>query len=302
MTAPTAPVDGMVRAMHAAGILPTDPSAIAADGVLRRFHGDGHRPGTRNVAVALHHDHGFAQDWKTGATCTWSAKSTTKMSRAERDVFYAQIRAAKAEAQRQREVEQQHAAERAAHLWAKTKPARADHPYLVRKRIEPGYARQMGDMLVLKIEDIDGAIRSLQYIGPDGIKRMLTGGAKKSHFVIVSGSLPAQRVLICEGWATGMSLATQHDDAAVLAAVDCGNLRHVAEAVRRRYPDEQIVVGADDDRLINGNPGLTKAREAAAAVGGRLIRPAWPEGSPQSLTDFNDLAAWLGDYPEAAHA
>ena len=295
----TDPVAGLLEQMRIAGIEPTDPGVIVADGLIHRFRVEGDKLGTLNGWFVLHHDHGAAGTWKGGATCTWSSKSTARMSRSEKDAFHASIRQAKAEAQRQREVEQQHAAERAAELWSKTKPASADHPYLVRKRIEPGNARQAGELLVLKIEDIDGAIRSLQYIGPDGTKRMLSGGAKRGHFILVAGSLPADLIVIAEGFATASTVATQFSGAAVLAAIDAGNLLPVAEVVRRRHPDTQIIIAADDDRLTDGNPGFSKAREAAAAVKGNIIRPVWPEGSPQSLSDFNDLSAWL---MEVSHA
>lgn len=296
---PADPVADMLDAMRSNGIEPTDPGVIVADGVIHRFRAEGDRAGTRNGWCVLRPTFGVAGSWKTGASCTWSSKSTSSMSRSEKDELYRSIRESKAEAQRQREVEQQHAAERAAELWGKAKPANPAHPYLVRKRIEPGNARQSGDLLVLLIEDIDGAIRSLQYIGPDGTKRMLSGGAKRGHFIIVAGSLPADLIVIAEGFATASTVATQFPGAAVLATLDCGNLEPVARAVRSRYPDAQIEVAADDDRATPGNPGLTKAREAAAAVRGKIIRPVWPEGSPQSLSDFNDLAAWL---MEVSHA
>lgn len=288
------PVAGLLEQMRVVGVEPNDPGLIVADGVIHRFRVEGDKPGTLNGWFVLHHDHGAAGTWKGGTTCTWSSKPTARMSRTEKDAFHAAIRQAKAEAQRQREVEQQHAAERAAELWSKAKPASAEQPYLVHKGgLEPGNARQSGDLLTLKIEDIDGNTRSLQYIGPDGAKRMLSGGAKRGHFIIVAGSLPADLIVIAEGFATASTVATQFPGAAVLAAIDAGNLLPVAEVVRRRDPDAQIIIAADDDRLTDGNPGLTKAREAAAAVKGKIIRPVWPEGSPQSLTDFNDLAAWL---------
>ena len=290
---PADPVAGLLDAMRAAGIEPADPGLIVADGILHRFRVEGDKSGSLNGWAVLHHDHGAAGTWKGGATCTWSSKSTSRMSRSERDAFYAKVREAKAEAQRQREVEQQHAADRAAELWSKTRPASPSHPYLVKKRIEPGNARQQGAVLVLRIIDIDGNLRGLQYIGPDGAKRMLSGTNKKSHFIGVAGSLPADLIVIAEGFATASTVAREFPGACVLAAIDAGNLEPVARAVRAGHPAAQIVVAADDDRATPGNPGLTKAREAAAAVGGTLIRPAWPEGAPDDLSDFNDLGAWL---------
>ena len=299
---PTDPVAGLLDAMRAAGIEPADPGLIVADGVIQRFRVEGDRSGSLNGWCVLHHDHGAAGTWKGGATCTWSAKSTSRMSRSERDALYAKVRAAKAEAQRQREVEQQHAADRAAELWSKAALASPDHPYLRRKHVEPGNARQRGDLLVLLVQDIDGHPRSLQFIAGDGAKKLLTGGAKRGNFILVAGSLPADLIVIAEGFATASTVATQFPGACVLAAIDAGNLEPVARAVRARYPAAQIVVAADDDRATPGNPGLTKAREAAAAVGGKLVRPVWPPGSPLELSDHNDLHAWLIEHPEVSHA
>jgi putative DNA primase/helicase len=284
-------VAALLDTMLAHGIAPTDPSEIVADGMLRRFRVDGDRPRSRNGWAVLHHDHGAAGSWKSGVTCAWSSKAASRMNRHEMGVHLRLIRQAKAESQR--EAEQQAAAARASMLWAKARPASPDHPYLVRKRIPPGNARQSGDLLVLKIEDVSGNTRSLQYIAGDGIKRMLSGGSKKGHFIIAACSLPAGLIVIAEGFATASTVATQFPGAAVLAALDAGNLEPVALAIRAKFPAVQIVVCADDDRLTPGNPGLTKARAAAGAVSGKLVRPVWPDGAPDSLTDINDLAVFM---------
>ena len=294
------PVAGLLDAMRTAGIEPADPGLLVADGTLHRVRVEGDKPGSLNGWYVLRPAFGVAGSWKSGLSCTWSAKSTARMSRVEKDAFHAQMRKAKAEAQRQREADQRQAAERAADLWSKATPATPDHPYLARKHVAPGNARQSGDRLVLKIEDIDGNLHGLQYIGGSGgIKRMLTGTNKRGHFVLVAGSLPADLFVIGEGWATCSTVATQFPGACVLAAVDCGNLEPVARAVRSRYPAAQIVIASDDDRLTPGNPGLTKAREAAAAARAKLVRPVWPDGAPGTATDFNDLAVLM---MEASHA
>ncbi|OYV34994.1 MAG: hypothetical protein B7Z83_07810, partial [Thiomonas sp. 20-64-5] len=107
------PAAGLLDALRAAGINPIDPGEIVADGTLRRFRAEGDKPGTRNGWAVLHQDHGAGGSWKSGVTCTWSEKATARMTRAEKDAFHADIRKAKAEAQRQREAEQHAAAERA---------------------------------------------------------------------------------------------------------------------------------------------------------------------------------------------
>ena len=53
-------------------------------------------------------------------------------------------------------------------------------------------------------------------------------------------------------------------------AFDAGNLEPVALALRAKFPHIEITLCADNDMNTPGNPGLSRAREAAAAVGGLL--------------------------------
>ncbi|MDC6286854.1 DNA primase, partial [Ralstonia solanacearum] len=53
-------------------------------------------------------------------------------------------------------------------------------------------------------------------------------------------------------------------------------------------------VCADDDIETAGNPGLTKAREAAQAIGALLAVPDFGPERPDGATDFNDLAVACG--------
>jgi len=41
------------------------------------------------------------------------------------------------------------------------------------------------------------------------------------------------------------------------------------------------------------SPGCTKANEAALASNALVCFPKWPDGTPDHLTDFNDLAVCL---------
>ena len=58
-----------------------------------------------------------------------------------------------------------------------------------------------------------------------------------------------------------------------------------------------LIICADDDSKTEGNPGLTKATEAAQEVGGLLAVPDFGPDRKDGATDFNDLAAAQG--PEA---
>lgn len=143
--------------------------------------------------------------------------------------------------------------------------------------------------------DFSDRLTSLQFIAADGGKLLLSGGRKRGCFIPVAGDMAdPTRVIICEGWATGCTLAEDEPAALALAAVDAGNLEPVALAARRRWPSAELVIAGDDDRLTAGNPGATKAKAAAIIASGALLAlPQWPEDAPDHLTDFNDLAVWL---------
>ncbi|MDD2893185.1 MAG: toprim domain-containing protein [Halothiobacillaceae bacterium] len=276
-------------AMHAAKCAPSDGHVIA-DGVLHRFRVDGDKPNTKNGWYVLHGDgipSGAFGSWKHGVNQTWSAKSNNELSRAERAEHSHRVTAARAAAEELQRQTHLAAAKRAASLWAASKPANNDHPYLVRKGIQPGFARQLNDALVLKIQDMNGAITGLQFIDPDGSKRMLSGTAKRGNFILVQRR-DTGRLLICEGWATGQSLAVMFPADSVIAAIDSGNLQHVAVGFSKRTPDGEMVVCADRDEV-----GRKAGRAAAIASGAKLMLPNFPDDAPDELTDFNDLVAWI---------
>ena len=74
---------------------------------------------------------------------------------------------------------------------------------------------------------------------------------------------------------------------------DSGNLLPVAQALRIKHQNARILVCADDDQFTDGNPGMTKATEAAKAVNGEVVSPKFTDLSTRP-TDFNDLAVLEG--------
>ncbi|MDP3559024.1 MAG: toprim domain-containing protein [Legionellaceae bacterium] len=129
----------------------------------------------------------------------------------------------------------------------------------------------------------------------------LSNGAIKSHFIPIQIRSSDKKILICEGFATGATLAKKYSDVSVIAACNAGNLKDVAMNIRSRLPTAEIVICADDDRLNPDNPGINKGRIAAIAAGALFAKPKWPEGSPTHLKDYNDLDCWLNDQ-EIYHA
>lgn len=62
--------------------------------------------------------------------------------------------------------------------------------------------------------------------------------------------------------------------------------------IRTQFPRARLVLAGDDDRGTEGNPGKTKALDAAQAVGAETIFPPFPPGADGS--DWNDLAKLVG--------
>ena len=292
---------GQFRQVLADAGLPAAPETnFICDGELHRFRVESDKRGSRNGWYVLHLDGvpaGAFGSWRAGISENWCSKGQEQLTEAERRQL--RERMEKARTARQSQLKQRHAtaAHRARRIWKSTKPAAPDHPYLVKKKVNSFRARQLGPALVLDIRDIRGELSSIQFIQPDGSKKLLSGGAKQERFIPVTtaeGTEP-ETVLICEGWATGATLADSMPGAMVVAAIDAGNLPAVAVAIRQRWPACDLIVCGDDDRKTEGNPGAVAARKAAELSAARLALPEWPEGCPVHLSDFNDLATWLSE-------
>jgi len=280
-------VTQFVDAMNAAGIAPADFGAIVADGLLHRFRVTGDKPGTLNGFYVLHDDGvpaGHFGSWKHSVSQSWCAIDRDSLTPAQREDNRRRMEASRKAAVDLRAKQNKSAAERAAYIWDRAKPAPDDFPYLVNKGVQPGIARIKGDVLVLPVTDVEGNMRSLQFIGEEGSKRFLTGGQKKACFIVVNDPDNARRIMICEGYATAATLAENMPDVTVVAALDAGNLQPVAEAIRKKYPDTDLVIACDFDAI-----GQEKGHAAARAAGA-LVLPV-PANLPAHVTDWNDYAA-----------
>jgi putative DNA primase/helicase len=271
------------------------PPEVIDPGVWHRFPGNGKCPSNRSGWCLMFEGGlgGCFGDWSSGLSETWKSKQNKPYSRTDRVAFARRAEAARKRAEIERRTRQADAATRATAIWKSAKLATCSHPYLNQKRIHPHGAKLHKDALTLPITDFAGNLSSLQFIGPNGRKRLLSGGCKRGRFIYVAGDMTDfHHIIICEGWATGCTLAEDSPAALVLVAIDAGNLKPVALATRRRWPYAELVIAGDDDRLTAGNPGATKVKAAAIASNALLALPQWSEDAPEHLTDFNDLAVW----------
>ena len=265
-----------------------------ADGSIHRFHVPDDKTGTLNGWYVLYLDgiaSGAFGSWKAGGASTWSSREPADHCEAE------QVRQRIEQARRQREAEQQRRQLKAANLaqrwWHDARRAVPDHPYLVAKGVRPHGLRQRGDELLIPLYS-SGVLVNLQRITTNGNKRFLFGGRIKGAYSPLGRITPGKPLCICEGWATG---ATLHESGYTVAcAMNAGNLKPLALALRAEYHTTEIIIAGDDDRQTEGNPGRTAANAAAIAVGGLVAFPDWPNSAPDTLTDFNDLYRWETDH------
>jgi len=260
------------------------------DGAIHRFRAPGDRPNSLNGWYVLFLDgiaSGAYGSWKDGSSHTWCSREPKDAHEAAR------VRERIDQARRQREAEQkqrqQQTAELARRWWADARRADPEHAYLISKGVRSHGLRQRGDEVLVPLYS-GGVLVNLQRIAPNGSKRFLFGGRIKGAYSPLGRMTPGKPLCICEGWATG---ATLHESGYTIAcAMNAGNLKPVALALRAEYPDTEIIIASDDDRQTVGNPGRTAANAAAAACGGLVTFPEWPADAPLTLTDFNDLAVW----------
>jgi putative DNA primase/helicase len=233
--------------------------------------------------------------WRQGISDNWQSRKDR--SPEEQAVFLERVKQAKAEAASIEAELRAKCREKSAEIWEKGRDVTARHPYLIAKKITPYGIRQLSRSLMVPVRDINGVLHGLQFIMPDGTKRFKSGTAVTGCYHAIGK--PNGKILIAEGYATGATLheITGH---AVACAFSAGNLKPVTVALREKYPDTVLVICADDDHLTEGNPGLTKATEAAHSIGGLLATPRFPATRKDDDTDFNDLARLAG--PEALAA
>lgn len=216
--------------------------------------------------------------------------------------------------------ERANTAKKAAAIMKVATEAKADHPYLARKRVSPvatlleidagvastilGYVPKSGSeqltgrLLVVPVKQ-GGGISTLELIDGDKRKAALAGRGSKVGGYWATKRLPngdgAGLILqIGEGVATVLSALAATGNLGI-AALSSGNLTAVAKVMRERCPQAVIVILADLVK-VTGEPE-SHAIEAAQSVGGKLAIPDFGSDRDRDMTDFNDMAVIFG--PEA---
>lgn len=186
-----------------------------------------------------------------------------------------------AAAETETDADRKTAAELAAKLMEKTRPA-TGNAYLTRKGFPGreslmftathktgGVTYRAGDVVV-PLHDETGALVNLQLINSDGLKRTLKGGQVKGTCHTIEGQKQAgKRQWIAEGYATALTVHHLTGET-VMVALSSVNLLSLASLARQKHPACQIVLAADRD--LNGD-GQTRAAAAAQACEGTIALP-----------------------------
>jgi phage/plasmid primase-like uncharacterized protein/archaellum biogenesis ATPase FlaH len=282
-----------IEALQSAGLTP--PECIKIDGNIQRFSSNGNRHDKAGYYCLFNNGNdfigGFFGCWRSDVYQIWTNQSEAELN--NRDLWLEnrrKIEASKREIELARKEKASNAAKRAIEIWEQAKPATDEHPYLKKKGVK-SYGLKIDEQgnLLIPVFDLNKEFHSLQLIstGIEKNKRFLPGGVVRGHCYWISGK--EDTIYLAEGYATAASIH-QATGATVYISFMAGNLLPVAQALKVNKPDSRLVVAADNDAFTDQNPGLTKAKEAAQAIGAPFICPEFdPQYHETQPTDFNDL-------------
>jgi phage/plasmid primase-like uncharacterized protein len=284
-------LDDFRHAIEQAGL--TAPETIIPDGKLHRFASNGDREDDAGWYTIFPDGvpAGVFGCWRSGVKQTWCSKSDRQLTEAERAEYRRRLEHARQQRDAEERRRQGESAARAQTLWEQSPLAPADHPYLKRKQVQAHGLRVDADNRLIVPVLIANTLTSLQFIGTDGSKKFLPGGAVKGGAFTLGDLTASNTLLLCEGYATAASLYESTLLPSVMA-FSANNLLPVAEEVRRQYPTARILLCGDNDLRSDGkaNTGLEAATVAANAIGGALLMP----NLNGQKCDFNDLACTKG--------
>lgn len=282
-------------AMTTAGI--SCEEAIIPDGTLHRFTVAGDKPNSLTGWYILYHDAipaGAFGCWRRDIKQNWCNHNLQALSSEERIVFNKRMEEAREKRKKEQEKLHLETKKRAEQIWNESTAA-SDHPYLALKNVKSYGLRIYKNSLVIPIFDTKNILHNLQFIYSENNqfkKRFLAGGKKKGLSFLIGEII--NTIYIAEGYATAATIheATQ---CGVFVAFDCGNLLEAAKNIRDKYHKHNLIIAADNDQFTPNNPGLTKAKEAALAIGSRLLLPNFNNlNLAIKPTDFNDLMQLAG--------
>lgn len=257
-----------------------DPSKLYASERIKRC-GTVEKPKGTNGAYFWDGARGWVFNWAEEARVQWFNDDTAKPWTDEEKALW---RARRQAAQATQEQDYQRAAQRAAELIRNAKPT--EHNYLHRKGFPDaqGFVAADGALLIPMRNLITNNVQGVQVIrwNPEALTfdKKMSPGMKAKGAVFRMGDKTAPEVVLCEGYATGLSILAALRSAGLRASVlvcfSANNLEFVAPQIKAR-----AFVFADNDKSGTGE-------KSAKATGLPYCM------SPVVGEDANDLHARAG--------
>ena len=292
--------------IKSAGVLET---SVIADGQKHRIAVDGDKGKEQSGFYVLHSDgvaNGYFMNNRTGEEIKWTSKehSMTPEEKAEMKTLY---NAKKAEREQADKILTEKA-EKALYAKFMNREAINEHSYLTNKMVEATQNIYAGNdsTITVPLYNVDGRLKSAQYIDADGNKRFAKNTNKVGAFHVVDGNAAdlksATSIIIAEGYATAASIneAVKEPGLKVIAAMSANNLEHTVKAITEKYPAINIVIAADND-IENkvGNIGLNAAKNVSEKY--KNVTVAIPKINGKEVAgDFNDIVSKKGLTKEEA--
>lgn len=275
------------------------------DGKVHRIPVSSRQAGNKDFAYCAYDDGipaGWMQNHAMGNVQKWhySGQALSNKQIQQLRAEYAEKRATR---ERERKEAFDQVAAQCAQSFAERSPASSDHPYLLRKHIEPEENIKVtpdGSHLIIPLYNEHGEIRSLQFISEDGTKRFKKD-AERSGSYYIAGCNPhdlakQKKIILAEGLSTAKSLQMATGIPAVMAT-SVYTLAAVAEKIRAQCPNAEIIICADNDHAHKHpttkepyNIGVEYAKAAAEKINAKLVVPQLiSEEKAKGLKDFNDI-------------
>ena len=294
--------------MRANGCEPEGNFTLQMDGQLHRFSVQGDKHGEKTGAYCVYSDGwpaGWCQNWRGGEAILWSYPKDD-LERQYPDYFSSpefkasleRSKQQQAKVKEEQEQNQREAIKEAVRIWVSLSSADKSerHKYILDKQIYSYGLRidRINKRLAVPIQNINGDIVNIQWINENGKKRFLPFAPVSGNFFAIAlddlkgtDDDKKKAILIGEGVAT-MSTLYELTGQPCVAAMNCGNLKKVAEVIKAKFPDNPIVIMADNDHKKTPNAGKAAAEEACRDL--KLDGVVMPEfADDDDGTDWNDF-------------
>lgn len=168
------------------------------------------------------------------------------------------------------------------------------HPYLKAKCVDPCEGLYLGkdyagvDSVVVPFRDINGVLQTGQYVHA-GPKPFFTGSSTLGAFFTIGSFKDGDNVYLAEGLATALTIwMALGKSVPVISFGSANNMTHTINALKRKYPNLQIIVCLDF-----GDAAFKQAIKIDPAQGCKFTWPSFErltnDDPEDKLADFNDL-------------